>query len=176
MAKSKNKVGNVLKSVKEHWKNPPEGRYIPYKEILSYSIGGIGVKFVLYTVSYIGLSATSLLAGAALGLKNGDLVKLNLIATVIGMFLGPLRGMIIDNTRSKNGKFRPYLIYAGIPSAVVTTVFAFLPFESMSYNEKLWSLFITYMMLQLCYPFYDQAYTTLVQVMSPNSTERADVS
>ena len=105
MEKSKNKVGNVLKSVKEHWKNPPEGRYIPYKEILSYSIGGIGVKFVLYTVSYIGLSATSLLAGAALGLKNGDLVKLNLIATVIGMFLGPLRGMIIDNTRSKNGKF-----------------------------------------------------------------------
>lgn len=150
MEKSKNKVGNVLKSVKEHWKNPPEGRYIPYKEILSYSIGGIGVKFVLYTVSYIGLSATSLLAGAALGLKNGDLVKLNLIATVIGMFLGPLRGMIIDNTRSKNGKFRPYLIYAGIPSAVVTTVFAFLPFESMSYDGKLWSLFITYMMLQLC--------------------------
>lgn len=175
MEKSKNKVGNVLKSVKEHWKNPPEGRYIPYKEILSYSIGGIGVKFVLYTVSYIGLSATSLLAGAALGLKNGDLVNLNLIATVIGMFLGPLRGMIIDNTRNKNGKFRPYLIYAGIPSAVVTTVFAFLPFDSMSYNGKLWSLFITYMMLQLCYPFYDQAYTTLVQVMSPNSTERADV-
>lgn len=67
------------------------------------------------------------------------------------------------------------IIYAGIPSAVVTTVFAFLPFESMSYNGKLWSLFITYMMLQLCYPFYDQAYTTLVQVMSPNSTERADV-
>ena len=52
MEKSKNKVGNVLKSVKEHWKNPPEGRYIPYKEILSYSIGGIGVKFVLCTVSY----------------------------------------------------------------------------------------------------------------------------
>lgn len=42
MEKSKNKVGNVLKSVKEHWKNPPEGRYISYKEILSYSIGGIG--------------------------------------------------------------------------------------------------------------------------------------
>ena len=45
----------------------------------------------------------------------------------------------------------------------------------MSYNQKLWALFITYELLQLCYPFYDQAYTTLVQVMSPNSTERADV-
>ena len=77
--------------------------------------------------------------------------------------------------RSSKGKFRPYLLYTGIPSGILLTGFAFLPFESMSYNQKLWALFITYELLQLCYPFYDQAYTTLVQVMSPNSTERADV-
>lgn len=169
------KIKQTVSSVKEHWSTPPEGRYIPYKEILAYSVGGIGVKFVIYTVWYISLSATSLLAGSALGLKNGDLVKLNMIATIIGMFLGPIRGLIIDNTRSSKGKFRPYLLYTGIPSAILLTVFAFLPFETMTYNQKLWSLFISYMLLQLCYPFYDQAYTTLVQVMSPNSTERADV-
>lgn len=169
------KIKQTVSSVKEHWSSPPEGRYIPYKEILAYSVGGIGVKFVIYTVWYISLSATSLLAGSALGLKNGDLVKLNMIATVIGLFLGPIRGLIIDNTRSSKGKFRPYLLYTGIPSAILLTIFAFLPFETMTYNQKLWSLFISYMLLQLCYPFYDQAYTTLVQVMSPNSTERADV-
>lgn len=169
------KVKNLVSSVKTHWTTPPEGRYVPYKEIAAYSVGGIGVKFVIYTAWYIGLSATSLLAGSALGLKNGDLVKLTMIATVIGIFLVPLRGMIIDNTRSSKGKFRPYLLYTGIPSGILLTGFAFLPFESMSYNQKLWALFITYELLQLCYPFYDQAYTTLVQVMSPNSTERADV-
>jgi len=169
------KVKSLASSVKTHWTTPPEGRYVPYKEIAAYSVGGIGVKFVIYTAWYIGLSATSLLAGSALGLKNGDLVKLTMIATVIGIFLVPLRGMIIDNTRSSKGKFRPYLLYTGIPSGILLTGFAFLPFESMSYNQKLWVLFITYELLQLCYPFYDQAYTTLVQVMSPNSTERADV-
>lgn len=169
------KVKDLVSSVKTHWTTPPEGRYVPYKEIAAYSVGGIGVKFVIYTAWYIGLSATSLLAGSALGLKNGDLVKLTMIATVIGIFLVPLRGMIIDNTRSSKGKFRPYLLYTGIPSGILLTGFAFLPFESMSYNQKLWTLFITYELLQLCYPFYDQAYTTLVQVMSPNSTERADV-
>lgn len=169
------KIKQTVSSVKENWSTPPEGRYIPYKEILAYSVGGIGVKFVIYTVWYISLSATSLLAGSALGLKNGDLVKLNMIATIIGLFLGPIRGLIIDNTRSSKGKFRPYLLYTGIPSAILLTIFAFLPFETMTYNQKLWSLFISYMLLQLCYPFYDQAYTTLVQVMSPNSTERADV-
>ncbi len=169
------KIKQTVSSVKEHWSSPPEGRYIPYKEILAYSVGGIGVKFVIYTVWYISLSATSLLAGSALGLKNGDLVKLNMVATIIGLFLGPIRGLIIDNTRSSKGKFRPYLLYTGIPSAILLTGFAFLPFETMTYNQKLWSLFVSYMLLQLCYPFYDQAYTTLVQVMSPNSTERADV-
>lgn len=175
MNRAISKVKGVVSSVKEHWNTPPEGRYVPYKEILSYSVGGIGVKFLVYTIYDIGLSATSLLAGAALGLKNGDLVKLSIIATIIGIVLGPIRGLIIDNTRSSKGKFRPYLLYTGIPSAAITAVFALLPFETMSYNRRLYSLFITYMLLQLCYPFYDQAYSTLVQVMSPNSTERADI-
>lgn len=169
------KIKQGISNVKEHWSNPPEGRYVPYKEILAYSVGGIGVKSVIYIVYDIALSATSLLAGSALGLKNGDLVKLSLIATIICMFLGPIRGYIIDNTRSSKGKFRPYLLYTGIPSGIIVTVFAFLPFESMGYNQRLYTLFITYMLLQLCYPFYDQAYSTLVQVMSPNSTERADI-
>ncbi len=172
---NKAKIKDTLSSVKKHWSTPPEGRYVPYKEILAYSVGGIGVKSVIYIVYDIALSATSLLAGSALGLKNGDLVKLSLIATIICMFLGPIRGYIIDNTRSSKGKFRPYLLYTGIPSGVIVTVFAFLPFETMGYNQKLAALFITYMLLQLCYPFYDQAYSTLVQVMSPNSTERADI-
>lgn len=169
------KIKQTISSVKTHWNTPPDGRYVPYKEILAYSVGGIGVKSVIYIVYDVALSATSLLAGSALGLKNGDLVKLSLIATIICMFLGPIRGYIIDNTRSSKGKFRPYLLYTGIPSGIIVTIFAFLPFESMGYNQKLYALFITYMLLQLCYPFYDQAYSTLVQVMSPNSTERADI-
>lgn len=172
---SADKIRQGISSVKEHWNTPSKGRYVPYKEILAYSVGGIGVKSVIYIVYDVALSATSLLAGSALGLKNGDLVRLSLIATIICMFLGPIRGYIIDNTRSSKGKFRPYLLYTGIPSGIIVTVFAFLPFETMGYNQKLWALFITYMLLQLCYPFYDQAYSTLVQVMSPNSTERADI-
>lgn len=169
------KIKGLVTTVKNNWSNAPQGRYVPYKEILSYSVGGIGVKFVIAVCWYIGLSGTNLLAGSALGLKNDDLVKLNLIATVLNLVLVPLRGMIIDNTRSSKGKFRPYLLYTGIPAVILTTGFALLPFEEMSYNARLWTLFAVYLALQLCYPFYDQAYSTLVQVMSPNSTERADI-
>ncbi len=169
------KVGGFVSSLKSYWKTPPEGRYVPFKEIAAYSFGGIGVKFLISVCWQISLSGTSLLAGSALGLEVGDLTNLNLIATILNLIIVPIRGMMIDNTRSSKGKFRPYLLYTGIPTAALCTLFAFMPWETMGYNAKLYSLFIIYMLLQLFYPFYDQAYTTLVQVMSPNSTERADV-
>lgn len=173
--KNTNEKKGLVRSVKEHWKTPAEGRYVPLREIAAYSVGGIGAKFLINTVWTIGLSGTSLLAGSALGLEVGDLTTLNIIATVLNYVLNTLRGYIIDNTRSSKGKFRPYILYMGIPSAIIVTVFAFLPFETMGYGAKLYSLFATYILLQLTNPFYDQAYTTLVQVMSPNSTERADI-
>lgn len=169
------KVSGLVSSLRTYWKTPPDGRYIPFKEIASYSFGGIGVKFLISVCWLVSLSGTSLLAGSALGLKVGDLTNLNLVATVLNLVLVPARGMLIDNTRSSKGKFRPYLLYTGIPSGILCTAFAFMPWEKMGYNAKLYSLFAFYMLLQLCYPLYDQAYTTIVQVMSPNSTERADV-
>lgn len=169
------KVKNALGGVKRHWKTAPDGRYVPYSEIAAYSFGGIGSKFLINTVWTISLSGTSLLAGSALNLEVGDLTRLNIIAMVFNYVLNTLRGYIIDNTHSSKGKFRPYLLYMGVPSAFLVTVFAFLPFETMSYSAKLYSLFAIYMLLQVTNPFYDQAYTTLVQVMSPNSTERADI-
>ncbi len=166
---------SIITNVKNNWNSPPEGKYIPYKEILSYSVGGVGVKLIVQLVLYIVLSGTSMLAGSALGLRMDDLTKLSMVAMFLNLIIVPIRGIIVDNTRSKKGKFRPYLLYAGVPTAIVVTAFAFLPFEMMSYNQRLWSLFVTYMLIQFCYPFYDQAYINLAQVMSPNTNERAEV-
>lgn len=153
----------------------PNDRCVSRKELAAYSFGGIGVKIVSAVVALLELSSAKLLAGSALGIRNGDLATLNILATVIGIALGFLRGMLMDNTRSKKGKLRPYLLLAGIPSALLMTGFIFLPFETMSYSGRLWSLFATNILLQLCFPLYDQAYTLLAQVMSPSAEERAGI-
>lgn len=44
---SSQKLKNAVSSLKSYWKTPPEGRYIPFKEIAAYSFGGIGVKFLI---------------------------------------------------------------------------------------------------------------------------------
>ena len=49
-------VNNLVRTVKAHWNEPPEGRYLPYKEIISYAGGGIGVKLLPVTATTRGLT------------------------------------------------------------------------------------------------------------------------
>ncbi len=48
-AKAKRSVKEVLSDVKKHWKTPPEGKYVPYREYLSI-FGAVGGD---YTLKYL---------------------------------------------------------------------------------------------------------------------------
>ncbi len=167
------KISNILKTIKSNWSTAPEGSYVPYKEIVSYSVGGMGVYFITAIVGMIGLSAGSMIVGASIGIKAMDLQTMNVISTLIMLLIAPTRAMLFDNTKSKMGKFRPYILTLGLPTAVIGTVFVYLPYETMEYKEKLIAVFVCYTLLQFFSPFYSSAYSGLVQVMSANSKERS---
>ena len=166
-------VKNTLYGVKAQWKTPAEGKYVPYKEVAAYSVGGAGVYFITSMVGQITLAANSMIVGASIGLKAMDLQTINVIVTLIMLFIAPTRAMLFDNTRSKMGKFRPYILTMGVPTAILGTLFVYLPYESMSYDRKFVTVFIMYTLLQFFSPFYSTAYASLVQVISPNSSERS---
>ena len=167
------KIASKFQIIKNNWSNAPEGCYVPYKEIAAYSIGGTGVYFITAIVGMIGLSAGSMIVGASIGIKAMDLQTMNVITTLIMLLIAPTRAMLFDNTKSKMGKFRPYLLTLGLPTAVIGTVFVYLPYETMEYSEKLVAVFVCYTLLQFFSPFYSSAYAGLVQVMSANSKERS---
>ncbi len=164
---------DALKKAKSQWKVPGEGKYVSYKEMAAYSVGGAGVYFITALVGKITLDAGSMIVGPAIGLNLVDIQTMNAVVTLIMLFITPTRAMLFDNTRSKMGKFRPYLLYMGIPTAVLGTIFVYLPYETMQYNQKLISVFAVYTLLQFCSPFYLAAYSSLVHVLSPNSSERS---
>ncbi len=167
------KIMDLFNTIKSNWKTPAEGNYVPYKEIVSYSLGGTGVYFITAIVGMIGLSAGSMIVGASIGITAMDLQTMNVISTLIMLLMAPTRAMLFDNTKSKMGKFRPYLLTLGLPTAIIGTVFVYLPYETMAYNEKLVAVFVCYTLLQFFSPFYSAAYSGLVQVMSANSKERS---
>ena len=171
----KEKVITTWNNVVLHWKTPALGKYVSYKEIIAYGIGGMGVQFVMFFCSLIALSATSFLVGNTIGIKPMHLQYMAVASTIIGFGITIGRSYIIDSARFKSGKFRPWLAITGIPTVIIAVVFVWLPYETMSYMQKVIAVFLCYNLLQCFYPFFQQAYTDLANVISPNSHERTDI-
>lgn len=171
----KEKISTTWNNVVLHWKTPALGKYVSYKEIIAYGVGGMGVQFVMFFCSLIALSATSFLVGNTIGIKPMHLQYMAVASTIIGFGITIGRSYIIDSARFKSGKFRPWLAITGIPTVIIAVVFVWLPYETMSYMQKVIAVFLCYNLLQCFYPFFQQAYTDLANVISPNSHERTDI-
>lgn len=171
----KEKVSTTWNNVVLHWKTPALGKYVSYKEIIAYGVGGMGVQFVMFFCSLIALSATSFLVGNTIGIKPMHLQYMAVASTIIGFGITIGRSYIIDSARFKSGKFRPWLAITGIPTVIIAVVFVWLPYETMSYMQKVIAVSSAYNLLQCFYPFFQQAYTDLANVISPNSHERTDI-
>ena len=135
----------------------------------------MGVQFVIFFCWQIALSATSFLVGNTIGIKPIHLQYMAVASTIIGFGITIGRSYIIDSARFKSGKFRPWLAITGIPSTAIAVIFVWLPYDTMSYLQKVAAVFICYNLLQCFYPFFQQAYTDLANVISPNSHERTDI-
>lgn len=165
-------VSQKARELKTYWKKAPEGKYVPFKEIAAYSVGGAGVYFIFSLVGQIALNAGSMIVGASIGIEAIDLQTMNALSIILSFLIAPARAMMFDNTRSKMGKFRPYILYLGLPTALSAIAFVYMPYETMEYSQKCVTVFVFYTLLQFFSPFYQSAYASLVQVLSPNSAER----
>ena len=113
------KVKSFLTSFKKYWKTPPEGRYMPYKEIFSLSVGGMGVKFTVYCISQMVITVGNTLIGNTIGIDPSAIYVIYIISILAGFPLTAVRARMIDNTRSMKGKYRPYILTMGIPSVLL---------------------------------------------------------
>ena len=172
-----NKVKDVFSYVKTYWKTPPLGNYMPIKEIASLAGGGMGIRFITQCVSSVLLSATNVFVGNTIGIEPMKLYYIYLIAVIISFPLTMVRAYIVDNTRNKKGKYRPYLISMGIPTVLLSIGYFWMPYEKMeSQITKCVVVLLFNIGFQFFYNFLYEAYYNYVVVLSPNTQERANVS
>ena len=171
----KEKVFSVFSLLKNNWSVPPEGRYIPFKEIVSLSVGGIGVKFIMYCVGNMIISIGNSLIGNTIGIDPSAIYVIYIISILSGFPLTALRARMVDNCKSMKGKYRPYIISMGIPTVILGCLFIWMPYENMSLTAKCITVLLFNIGFQFFYNFYTDAYDSLVNVLSPNTIERTDV-
>lgn len=171
--KVKTKVVGVYDEIVLHWNRPAKGNFVSYKELVNYAIGGVGRNLVLYLMTYMALSASNTLIGSTIGIRPLHLQYMSIIQTILGIFFAMLRGKWVDNTRTRMGKFRPFIAFMGVPLVVLALIYLFLPFDQMTYNNKLIWTFVFAVSISMFQPLLMDTYTELGSVITPNSNERA---
>lgn len=183
-------VKTGVDKVKTYWKTPPKGRYMTFREIAAYSGGGIGAYMIITLGTACLLAMGNTLISTTLGIGATDMYVLYVIAVLANIPLTGIRANIIDNTRNKAGKYRPYIVSMAIPTAVICILMVWFPYDKLSlivgegqifgrekaYVAKCVLILIFNLLLHFFYYFFYDGYENLIHVLSPNSQERADVS
>lgn len=182
------KIKQTVSNVKTYWRTPMPRRYMTFKEIAAYSFGGIGAYFIIQLGSTLIVSTTNTIVSTAIGIGPKDVYIIYLLSTLLNIPLTGVRANMVDNTRGKGGKYRPYLLSMGIPTAIIALVYVWFPYDKMyelfhgqflghekGYIIKCAVVFLCNILLHFFFFFFQDAYTNLIHVLSPNTQERTDV-
>ncbi|MDR3059879.1 MAG: MFS transporter [Prevotella sp.] len=93
-----------------------------------------------------------------------------LVARVWDSFFDLFVGIAADRTKTRWGRYRPYLLWFAIPFSVMGVITFFVP--DFGATGKLVYAYITYSLMMIVYSLINVPYASLLGVMSPNPQER----
>ena len=151
------KINDLLHKV--YGTNPNNKSSLQPKEAIAYGVTGFGQNFICTIIgSYITIFMTdallfgSIQKGGIFGALDGAtaVAFLMLGVRIFDAFNDPIMGSIVDKTRTKWGKCRPYLKWMAFPIAIMTIAcFIPLPAKTMS----------TFVIIAVIYTIWSVVYT-----------------
>ena len=173
------KVKEMYQELRLYWNQPRPGEYVPYKEIIMLSVGWMALHM---SISWtIGFGVGNQFTGMTLGMNNNELLIMGYVCQFLGYALTPLNAWIVDNLRSKDGKYRVYIKLA-IPAMILTLLSLWLPYEQirdgshpLSRYFMIGLLFIMCQVQGYVQSWVQTGVTNMVHVMTPNTQERTKI-
>ena len=139
---------------------------------IGYAFGDIGCSlFFAFVSNYLMLFYTDVL-----GITAASVGTLFIVARIWDAINDPIMGTIVDKKgATKYGKFRPYVVWFGIP-LVIVGILTFTAIPGLSQNFKLPYAYITYISFGMLYTAVNIPYGSLATVMTKDSDERTSLS
>lgn len=108
------------------------------------------------------------------GLAPAVVGTMFLITRIWDSCFDPIIGIIADRTKTRWGKFRPYLLWTAIPFAIIGA----LTFYTPDFDEKgkIIYAYITYSLMMMIYSIINVPYASLLGVLSSDRKERNTLS
>ncbi|HEY4329631.1 MAG TPA: MFS transporter [Phycisphaerae bacterium] len=144
---------------------------LPFIEKVGYSLGDFAAQFVFLTL----VNFQSGFYTDAVGISPNAASFLVLITRLWDALFDPAMGFIADRTRTRWGRFRPWLIWTAIPWGVLMVLaFTVPPFRS--YGATFCYALLTNMALWTIYSMNNTPYSALMAVMTGKQKERTSLS
>jgi Na+/melibiose symporter-like transporter len=139
-------------------------------EKIGYSLGDLSANLIFQTLMtflaffYTDVYKVPPAAASAIIFTGG----------MIGAFFNPVMGIIADRTKTRWGKFRPWILWTAVPFGIM----AILAFSTPDFGEKgkIAYALITYIILVLVYSANNLPYAALSGVLTGNIAERNSIS
>lgn len=142
------------------------------RNLWGYSMGGIG-RDMTYTLvnTYI-----TLFALATKSLTTAEYAAIGVIMIVCRIFDGlndPLMGTIIEKTRTKFGKFKPWIMIGMITNVIIVLLIFFVPLQGASYVVFFGFM---YLLWGITYTMNDISYWGMMPSLTSNAEDRNNLA
>ena len=143
---------------------------LSFGEKAGYALGDMAANFVFQAMLALQLDFYT----HTFGLTAAQAGTLFLVVGLGVACLNPVMGVIADRTRSKYGKFRPWLLWTAIPFGIIGVLTFTTP--DISPMGKIVYAWVTYILLRVIYTVNNVPYASLTAVMTSDPDERTSIS
>lgn len=138
-------------------------------KVMAYGMGSLGNNIVYaFITTYLLIFYTEVF-----GLLPGAIAIMFLLARIWDGFNDPIMGIIVDNTNTKWGRFRPYLLFVPFIMAVFTVLCFLNP--NLSDTGKLIYAYVTYIAWGMSFTAMDIPYWAMSAAITQDPVERNKV-
>lgn len=144
--------------------------HVPLKEKIGYAMGDVASNFYWRVFDvFLFIFYTDIV-----GLSPAAVGTMMLVTRLIDAFTDPMMGAMADRTKTRFGKFRPYLLWGIIPLAAAGVLTFTVP--DLDQDGRLIWAYATYVFMMLAYTFINVPYGALLGVISQDSQQRTALS
>lgn len=138
---------------------------------LAYGMGDVGCNFSwMFVGNFLMIFYTDVF-----GIGMGAVATLMLVSRFWDAINDPIIGSLTDKTRTRWGRFRPWLLF-GAPITALVLVLTFWAHPDWSQTAKIIYMAVTYCILVLGYTCVNLPYGTLCGAMTQDIDERASLN
>jgi Na+/melibiose symporter-like transporter len=150
---------------------PSPSERLSVVEKLGYSLGDAAANFVFMTMILFQVNFYT----DVMGLATGTAGLILLVARLWDAFFDPVMGVMADRTRTRWGRFRPWILFTALPWGVVMYL-AYRTPHGWSYSALAAYAFVTNVLLMTLYSANNMPYSALGGVMTGDPAERTSLN